>query len=48
MTYLTCSSCIVGSALNYYKGLNRAAVWKMTVKTKTKHNVLGLQQLHTW
>jgi hypothetical protein len=51
MTYLASSSCIVGSALNYYKGLNPAADWrreKMTVKTKTKHDLLDLQQLRSW
>ncbi len=52
MTYLARSSCIVGSALNYFKGLNPAADWrqeKMTEnKTKTKHDVLGPDQLHSW
>jgi hypothetical protein len=39
MTYLAHSSCIVGSALNYFKGLNPAADWrqeKMTEKNKIK------------
>ncbi len=44
MTYLGCSSCIVGSALNYFKGLNPAADWhkeKMT-ENKQKHSMTYL------
>jgi hypothetical protein len=45
-------SYLVVSALNYFKGLNPAADWhqeKMTEKkTKSKHDLLGPQQLHSW